>query len=341
MSRNYIEQLIDERQIPGAVLYISKNNETKCFQSYGSFIDKYNLRQPITTKTIFDVASLTKIIATLPSLLLLAAKNELHLEDTLHSFLPQFNNKEITIHQLLEHTSGLPADLPTRERMEKIDVLEEIFTTELAYTPGTATLYSDLGMILLGKVVEKVTGQKLNEFTKEHIFKPWGLSETTYLLPNIKKQLAASTEWYKNNYIQGDVHDEKAFQLNGVSGSAGLFSTAKDVAKYASYWLNPEKQDLIPPYLMRSAILHRQNNRGLGFEVWSGQGDSLSIGDLWPAGSFGHTGFTGTSVWICPSAELIVVFLTNAVHFGRQTKIRTIRKKLHSLIYDTYVSPNS
>jgi len=338
MYSNYLEQVVDERQIPGAVLYVSKNNETKFLKSYGSFIDRNHLNQSFTTKTIFDVASLTKIMATLPSLLLLVAKNELHLDATLHSFLPQFNDKSITLNQLLQHTSGLPADLAISDRMEPRSVMEEIYNAGLVYTPGTATIYSDLGMILLGKVIEKVAGQKLNEFTKENIFKPWGLYETTYLLPDDKKQLAAATEWYKDCYIQGDVHDEKAFQLKGVSGSAGVFSTARDVAKFASYWLYPEDQDLIPAQLMKSAIFHRQNNRGLGFEVWSGKGDVLSIGELWSAGSFGHTGFTGTSVWVCPSEELIVVFLTNAVHFGRKTIIKTIRKKLHSLIYSTYAT---
>lgn len=337
MFRTYLEQIVEKRHLSGAVLYVSKNSETKFFQSYGSFIDINNQKQPIHPETIFDVASLTKIMATLPSILLLASQREIDLNQSVQSFLPELQSQSITIHHLLQHTSGLPADLPFQDRMEPRDVVKEIFKTGLVHKPGAVTLYSDLGMILLGKVVEKVAGEQLNTFTKEHIFRPWGLYETTYLLSNEKKHLAASTEWYKNHYIQGDVHDEKAFQMNGVSGSAGVFSTAKDVGKFASHWLYPEEQDVIPPPYLRNAIVHRQHNRGLGFEVWSGYGDIPSIGHLWPIGSFGHTGFTGTSVWICPIEKLIVVFLTNAVHLGRNTIIKRIRRKLHELIYSTYI----
>ncbi|MFO1442362.1 beta-lactamase family protein [Bacillus sp. Bva_UNVM-123] len=337
MYKHYLNQLIDDRELPGAVLYVSKKKETKCFYAKGSFIDKNNHTQQMTTATIFDVASLTKIMATLPSILLLAAKKELHIDNPVYSFLPQFKYKDITIGQLLQHRSGLPADLHFQDRMQPRDVMKDIFATKLEYTPGTNTIYSDVGMILLGKVIEKVTGMALSDFTKKEVFKPWNLFETTYLLPDDKKPLAASTEWYKDHYIQGEVHDEKAFQLNGVSGSAGVFSTAKDVAKFASCWLYPEEQHVIPQEYMREAVIHRHNNRGLGFEVWSGSGAALSLGELWPSGSFGHTGFTGTSVWVCPSEELIVVFLTNAVHLGRQTMIRSIRKKLHSLIYSAHV----
>ena len=337
MFKEYLEQLVEKRQIPGAVLYISKNNETKFFQAYGSFTDKNNQRQIIHRETIFDVASLTKIMATLPSVLLLASRKEIDLDQSLQSFFPESKSRSITIHHLLQHTSGLPADLFFQDRMKSRDVLKEIFQTELVQIPGTVTLYSDLGMILLGKVVEKVTGEPLNHFTKEQIFKPWQLNDTTYLLSNEKKQLAASTEWYKNHYIQGDVHDEKAYQMNGVSGSAGVFSTAKDVATFASHWLYPEEQAVIPPSYLRSATIHQQNNRGLGFEVWSGSGEISSISHLWPIGTFGHTGFTGTSVWICPTEQLVVVLLTNAVHFGRNTMIRSIRKKLHELVYSAYM----
>jgi CubicO group peptidase (beta-lactamase class C family) len=337
MFHDYLNNLVEDGQLPGAVLFISKNNETKFFQSFGSFINKNNMKQLIYQNTLFDVASLTKIMSTLPSLLYLASRNELNLNDSVHSYLSDFKYSDTTISDLLLHRSGLPADLSYRDRMEPRDVITEILSTELVYKPASKTLYSDLGMILLGKIVEKAAHQQLGAFAKENIFKPWGLYDTTYLLTNVEKQLAASTEWYKDNYIQGDVHDEKAFQLNGVSGSAGVFSTARDVATFASHWLYPEQQDIIRLELMKNSIIHRENNRGLGFEVWGGFGDSLSCGDHWSIGSFGHTGFTGTSVWIDPTHELVVVLLTNAVHFGRNTAIKGIRKKLHSLIYSSLI----
>ncbi len=341
MYRNYIEKLVEEGQIPGAVLYVSKKKDTSVFESYGTFLNEDNKKQLFYKNTIFDAASLTKVMATLPSLLLLASKKEVDLNGFVHSFLPEFKYKDITITHLLDHTSGLPADLSYQDRMQPRDVVTEILKTELDFETSTKTLYSDLGMILLGKIIEKVTDQKLDIFVKENIFIPWGLHDTTYLLPKIKKPLAASTEWYKGRYIQGDVHDEKAFQLNGISGSAGVFSTAKDIATFSSYWLYPEEQDLIPPTYLRSAIKHRQNNRGMGFEVWSGEGEPLSIGNLWPIGSFGHTGFTGTSLWISPTDELVAILLTNTIHLGRKSNIKNIRMQLHSLIYSSYISHSS
>jgi serine-type D-Ala-D-Ala carboxypeptidase len=337
MFLHYLNNLVETGQLPGAVLYISKRNETKLFQSFGTFIDKNNIKKQISQNTIFDMASLTKIMVTLPSILYLASRNELNLDDSVQSFLPDFKYSDISVRHLLHHVSGLPADLPFQDRLEPRDVVTDILRTELVFRPNSKTLYSDLGMILLGKLIEKVSNQRLDGFAKDYIFKPWGLRDTTYLLPDEKKPFAASTEWYHDHYIQGEVHDEKAFQLNGVSGSAGLFSTARDVGTFASNWLYPEQQDIIAPEWMKKAITHHQNNRGLGFEVWSGDGESLACGEHWPIGSFGHTGFTGTSVWVDPTHELVVVFLTNAVHYGRNTEIKSIRKKLHSLIHSSLI----
>lgn len=337
MFSQYVNSLVEEKQIPGAVLYIAKKRETKFFQAFGSYLTANNTRQAICKDTIFDVASLTKVMATLPALLLLVSRKEIALTSTVQSFLPDFVYKEITIDQLIQHSSGLPADLPYEDRLNPRDVIADILDTNLSYKPGTQTVYSDLGIILIGKVIEKVTNHSLDIFSKEKLFKPWGMHETMYLLPEGKKRLAASTEWYKDHYIQGEVHDEKAFQMDGVSASAGLFSIAGDIATFANHWLYPEGQNVIPPDFLKDAIKHRQGNRGLGFEVRSGSGEPLSCGEKWSMGSFGHTGFTGTSLWVDPKQELVVVFLTNAVHYGRNTKIREIRKNLHSLIYSSLI----
>ncbi|KAA0548420.1 beta-lactamase family protein [Bacillus sp. BGMRC 2118] len=337
MCKEYLNHLVESGELPGGVLHVSKQRETVFFEAYGTFSDKHHTKHPIYQDTIFDVASLTKIMVTLPSVLFLTGRRELKLDTTVHSIIPEFPHKELTINQLLQHTSGLPADLLFQDRMQTRDVWNDILHTRLVNKPGEKTLYSDVGMITLGKVIEKIAGMPLHEFAAQTILEPWGLHHTRYLLPEDQKALAASTEWYKDQFIQGEVHDEKAFQLGGVSGSAGLFSTAHDVATFSHYWLYPEKQNVIAPDDMRSATQHRQHNRGLGFEVWSGAGDLLSCGDKWSIGSFGHTGFTGTSLWIDPVHELSVVFLTNAVHFGRDTRIREIRKHLHSLIYSSFI----
>ncbi|MGD6834224.1 serine hydrolase domain-containing protein [Sutcliffiella halmapala] len=335
MYKEYIKDLVETGEIPGGVLYVSKKDEVKCLEAYGSFTDRDGVKQHIHANTLFDVASLTKISATVPSILYLVAKGELKLDTKVEAVLPKFQNSDVTIEHLLIHTSGLSADLPYRERKIERDVLQEIYQKELTYVPGQKMIYSDLGMILLGKITENVTDQALDIFVKEKIHEPWGMMHTRFNLSVEAKKKAASTEKYQDSYIQGEVHDEKAYQLGGVSGSAGLFSTIEDMAIYARILLYPGSQSVIPPSHLKMAVEHRQFNRGLGFEVWSGLGDAPSCGDKWSIGSFGHTGFTGTSLWVDPTNQLIGVFLTNAVHYGRETPIRSIRKKLHTLIFET------
>lgn len=335
MYKKYIDSLIENKELPGAVLYVSRKKQPLCHKAVGSYIGTDEQQFPVTENTLFDVASLTKVIATLPASLLLLSKGDLHLKDPVQHYLPHFKHAAVTVEDLLSHRSGLPADLPFVARDEQRDVMAIIYQTELQQAPGKMVAYSDLGMILLGKIIEKIAGQPLDVYTSEQIFTPWGLHNTRFNLPANLKAFSASTEKVGTRFVQGEVHDEKAFHLGGVSGSAGLFSTAEDVARFATHFLYPEEQDVIPPDLMRMATRHRQSNRGFGFEVWNGEGDPLSCGQSWSIGSFGHTGFTGTSVWVDPQEELIVAFLTNAVHYGRSTNIRTIRKTLHTMIYSS------
>lgn len=336
MIISYINDLINRNELPGAVLYVSKNGELKIHQAFGSFTTRDNQKLAVSKSTIFDTASLTKVLVTLPTALLLQSLDEISLNDPVQAYVKSFRHPDITIQNLLQHNSGLPADLTYQERYSRRNVIEEVLQTDLQSFPGTKTTYSDLGMILLGHIIEKITETPLHKFVYETIFKPWGLTNTSYLLSEKKKQQAASTEWDGDGYIQGDVHDEKAFQMGGVSGSAGIFTTAMDVAKYAQYWLYPEQQNVISPELMMASRKHIQDNRGLGFQVWSGKGEPLACGPNWSIGSFGHTGFTGTSVWVDPSQKLVSVFLTNAVHYGRNTNIKQIRKDLHTLIYSSF-----
>lgn len=337
MVDHYMQRLIANREIPGTVLAVLKDGEQQYLKSYGSYLDRHNRAVQMTTETIFDIASLTKIMATLPAILLLIDQNEIALDDAVKKYVPQFNYSEVTIQYLLQHRSGLPSGLPFKHRGIKRDVMKELFETPLIYSPGTLTVYSDLGMILLGKVIEVVTGQRLNKYCNEAIFKPWGLTETTFLPSSYVRERIATTEWFQEKYIQGEVHDEKAYQLKGVSGSAGLFSTVDDISTYAQYWLYPETQTVLSPEIMIQAYTDTFENRGLGFEVWQGSGETLACGRHWPIGSFGHTGFTGTSVWMDPIEKLAVVLLTNVVHINRNLRIQTIREKVHTLIRNQYI----
>src|SRR5690625_4268301 len=177
----YLKSLVDKKELPGGVLYVQKGNTYEFIKAYGSFTDKEGQVQSITTDTIFDLASLTKVVATLPSILFLIGKRELSLEDSVQKFIPSFQNKHITIRHLLHHNSGLPADLPYRNRFESRDVLSDVLSEDLIYSTEEKVVYSDLGMILLGKIVEEISGERLNEFTRKNIFEPWQLNNTTYL----------------------------------------------------------------------------------------------------------------------------------------------------------------
>ncbi|QHA93495.1 serine hydrolase domain-containing protein [Bacillus sp. N1-1] len=328
----YLRDLIVKKELPGAVLHVQQKGSTVFHQAYGGFIDSNHQSHTMKTTTRFDIASLTKVMATLPSILWLVDNTSVELDHTIQTYIPEFVHPEITIHQALTHTTGLPADLtPPVQRYEKRDIFSEVVNAEVIHEPGKIVKYSDLGMILLGAVIEKVAGLPLSTFTEKVLYKTLGLTQTSFH-PDQPLQVA-STEWTKDRYLQGEVHDEKALHLGGASGSAGLFSTASDVGEFGSYFLYPETQNVLSQYVIRKARNHVAGNRGMGFEVWSGKGTTLSWGRRWSVGSFGHTGFTGTSLWIDPQKELIVTFLTNVVQYGRKHHMKHIRPDLHSLIH--------
>ena len=328
----YLRDLIVKKELPGAALHVQHKGSTVFHRAYGGFIDSNHQPHTMKTTTRFDIASLTKVMATLPSILWLVDNTSVELDHTIQTYIPEFVHPHITIHQALTHTTGLPADLtPPVKRFEKRHVFNEVVNAELVHEPGKIVKYSDLGMILLGAVIEKVSGLPLSNFTERVLFKPLGLTQTSFH-PDQPHQVA-STEWTKDRYLQGEVHDEKALHLGGACGSAGLFSTAIDVGNLGSYFLYPDTQNVLSQDLMRKARNHVAENRGSGFEVWSGQGTPLSCGRGWSEGSFGHTGFTGTSLWIDPQKELIVTFLTNVVQYGRKHNMKHIRPYLHSMIH--------
>ncbi|WP_254777120.1 serine hydrolase [Paenibacillus sp. yr247] len=318
--------------LPGGVLDITVSNRLRFQKSYGLYSDGTNER-PIHLDTLFDIASLTKVTATLPAILVLVAKGKLSLDSSVQHYLPEFRYPQVTLRHLLMHASGLPPDLPYLPRKAaRTGLIDEILTQELLFIPGEDKLYSDLGMILLGIIIERVSGEPLDRFVREHVFEPLDMRNTLFTPgPELQDRIAA-TEQVDGDFIIGEVHDEKSFHLGGVSGSAGLFATADDLARYAAWWLQPEKWGIVPPSLMREATAHSVRGRGLGWEVWHDPASVPSCGESWPMGSFGHTGFTGTSLWIEPEQGLSVVFLTNAVHFGRNNKIRELRPILHEAV---------
>ncbi|RTE10508.1 class A beta-lactamase-related serine hydrolase [Paenibacillus whitsoniae] len=330
-----VQGWVEQGLLPGAVLDITLPGGVRFQKAYGSYSDETK-KCSIHLDTLFDLASLTKVTATLPAILLLAAQGSISLDDPVHNYLPAFRHAQVKVRHLLQHASGLPPDLPYRTRFEKRPtILTEIFEKELIFQPGEEMRYSDLGMILLGTMVERTAGKPLDEFVKKHIFNPLGMQDTVFNPgPELTARVAA-TEAVNDTFIRGEVHDEKSFQLGGVSGSAGLFATADDLTRYARWWLSPESPAIIPSWLMQEAKAYPVRGRGLGWEVIHDPKFVPSCGMSWPAGSFGHTGFTGTSLWIEPQRGLSVVFLTNAIHYGRNTKIRELRSILHETVLST------
>ncbi|WP_158634033.1 serine hydrolase domain-containing protein [Radiobacillus deserti] len=200
---------MESRQIPGAVLLITKSNQEVYHQAFGHFQNKYGENQQIDRDTLFDIASLTKVVATTPAILFLHATKMLNVQEQVQTYIPEFRFPDVVIEHLLTHASGLPADLNRVDRHRNRDVIKEVLSTNLIYEPGKQVLYSDLGMILLGRIIERVTNQPLHIFIQQTILEPWELFQTKYLLTEEEKRKAAATERDKSSFLQGVVHDEK------------------------------------------------------------------------------------------------------------------------------------
>lgn len=337
-----INTAVKEKVFPGAVLLVWKDGNVLYEKPYGKFTYEVN-SQKVTTETIFDLASLTKVIATTTAAMICIDRNLFLLDDKVINFIPEFgvNNKEnITIRNLLVHNSGLVAWKKFYGRgLDENGVLEEIFNSELEYKTGTKMVYSDLGIITLGKIIEKVSGLSLDEFSKKEIFEPLKMNSTFFNPVDSLKNFCAPTEldnYWRNKLLRGEVHDETAALLGGVAGHAGLFSTANDLSKFMEMIINKGiynnqriiKQETVDIFTQKKSD---QSSRGLGWDTKSEKGSSA--GDLFSIRSFGHTGYTGTSIWADRSRNLFVVFLTNRVYPSREnTKIISFRPRLHDVV---------
>ncbi|XOK59194.1 serine hydrolase domain-containing protein [Paenibacillus elgii] len=333
-----IRRWVKEKAIPGAVVDISLGADVRWSQAYGSYSDGTAECQ-ITERTMFDVASLTKVTVTLPVILALAEQGRLRLDDPVQAYIPAFRHPNVTLRHLLMHTSGLSPELPYAKRTERRDVIPLVLKQELVTEPGEQAVYSDLGMILLGEVAAVVSGQSLESCARRYVFDPLGMADSMFNpRPELLGRIAATEPLDDGTgYVHGVVHDEKSYHLGGVSGSAGLFTTADDLRKYARAWLDPSGGGLLSRETINACFRNPYQGRALGWEIWHGQERAPSCGASWPHGSFGHTGFTGTSLWIDPFHELIVVFLTNAVHFGRSPIMRELRPILHTTVYTSLI----
>jgi len=338
---DFLQNEIEEHHIPGTVIQVNHQGETILEEALGKRIDYEGIKKPMQIDTVFDLASLTKVVATLPAVLKLVDSGKVALIDPVAHFIPEFsqnNKKDVKIYHLLTHTSGLTSHRKFyQEGLSKEDIFEQIYEEKLEYETGSKVIYSDLGFILLSRIVEVVMQRKFNDFVTKEIFKPLEMQDTTFL-PEFPKERYAATEYSESlgSYKLGTVHDENANALGGVSGHAGLFSTLIDLKKYISMVEN-EGVFNGKRILSSNAIqLSKQNftsfaddYRGLG---WQRQSFDASAGDYFTNESYGHTGFTGTSIWFDPAVDLSVILLTNRVHYGRQSHINRLRPRLHNLI---------
>ena len=338
-------QAISDSAFPGAVLLVAKDGIVVHNEAYGAYTYEPSSKL-IDNATMYDLASVTKVIATTSAVMRLYDEGKISLEDPIIKYLPAFRQKgkeKITVYNLMVHNSGLPAwrtfyTFCTDPQC----VLDSIFSTELIYKTGDSTVYSDLGLITIGKVIEKVTGTTLDKYVDSVFFKPLGMKNTMYnppakLIPHI-----APTEvdnyWKKTGIaVRGRVHDENAATLGGVSGHAGLFSTASDLAILLQMELNGGtyggqrflKEETIRMFTKRQS---EKSTRGIGWDTKSLKGYSF-VGAQFSDKSFIHTGFTGTSVAVDPTRNLIIVLLTNRVYPTRNnSKLSDVRPKVHNAV---------
>jgi uncharacterized protein YbbC (DUF1343 family)/CubicO group peptidase (beta-lactamase class C family) len=317
-----INEAIAQQQIPGAVLIVGHDGKIAYRKAYGSRAIEPR-REAMTLDTIFDCASLTKVLATTTALMQLWEQGKFRMNDPVAKYLPEFgqNGKsDITIRQLFVHHSGLPEDLDLIKKWEGKDTgYRMAFEVIPERTPGASFVYSDVNFVVLGALVERLSGEPLDEYAAKHIFAPLVMKETRYLPPPSWLPRIAPTEEDENHHLlRGAVHDPTTRRMGGVAGHAGIFSTADDLATFAQTLLDGGRGVLTPATIAKMTAPQQPVNstvlRGFGWDIDSPF--STNRGELLPIGGYGHTGFTGTSLWIDPATKTYIVLLTNAVHMN-------------------------
>lgn len=351
-----VEKAIAADEIPGAVLIAESKGQILLRKAYGNRA-LLPAREPMTLDTVFDVASLTKVVATTSAILKLLEEGKVRLNDPAAKYVPEFATNEkdqITLRHLMTHTSGLrPIPRLPDKWNGADDVLKAIYDDTLVAAPGARFLYSDCNFILLAEVVRRLSGVPLNEYVEKNVFQPLGMNTTRFLPPEAWRTRIAPTEEIdlpdgakagsgKGRVLRGVVHDPRSRGMGGVAGHAGLFSTADDLAIFCRMLIErgeiPGKREA---RVFSSASIVRATTtqtppwsptrRGLGWDIDSVF--SAPRGDLLPPGeSYGHTGFTGTSIWVDPGSETFIVLLTNSVHPRVRPAISSLRSKIATAV---------
>ncbi|MGD0799862.1 MAG: serine hydrolase [Terracidiphilus sp.] len=320
--------------IPGGVVLVGHNGEIVYRKAFGMRSVEPD-KEAMTVDTIFDLASLTKCIATAPSVMQLVQEGKVRINEPVATYLPEFaknGKQDITVRELLTHFSGLSEDLDLKTAWKGHDTAYRMAMDEKpVFPPGSRFLYSDINFETLGFLVEKVSGMRLDEYAAKNVFEPLGMRETRFLPPDVWLPRIAPTEYDEDHkMLRGTVHDPTARRMGGVAGHAGVFSTADDLAKYAQDLLSGFH--VLTPRTVEKMTTPQQpptssTLRGLGWDINSPY--SSPRGEIFPVGSFGHTGYTGTSIWIDPASKSYVILLTNAVHpRGHNPSIVQLRSRV-------------
>jgi CubicO group peptidase (beta-lactamase class C family) len=335
----YLRSQVDSA-FPGAVLAVGQRDTTLLLAAVGHYGAQDP--RPVTPATVYDLASLTKVIGLTTAVMMLVDSGKLDLDAPVQRYLPAFQGpgkERVTIRHLLTHSSGLPAWRPLyAESATREQALALVDTTALLRQPGDTFVYSDLGAIVLTQVVESLSGERIDAFLADRLFGPLEMRSTRYLPPQSWRPRVAPTETdtvFRHRALWGEVHDENAGRLGGVSGHAGLFSTAPDLTRFAQWLLEARRPQLSQQLLLE--FTRRQNippgsSRALG---WDTPSENSSAGTKLGPHAFGHTGFTGTSIWLDPDRGVFIILLTNRVHPTRaNTRILQVRRRVADLVVD-------
>lgn len=341
-----LQDAIVGSKTPGAVLFAGHNDVPLYRNAFGHRrVTPHPL--PMQATTIFDLASLTKVVATAPAISLLIDRGKIGLDDPVYKFLPAFRGgykSQVTIRHIVTHTGGiraLTALLPGAPRKRTPNAVPRAITKicelRLQSKPGTKFTYSDLGYILLAHLVEIVSGDPFDVFCQQHLFEPLGLSHTRFKPPRKWRDTIAATEWRNERMLCGAVHDPNAFALGGIAGHAGLFSNAPDLVRFCQMILSGGKLDGVRILSERAVELMTTNQchvkgiqRGLGFDIDSPY--SHPRGHFFSRSSFGHTGFTGTSLWMDPASGTHIILLTNRLHPDGAGDVRELRMEVANIL---------
>jgi uncharacterized protein YbbC (DUF1343 family)/CubicO group peptidase (beta-lactamase class C family) len=345
--RSVVEDAISKKETPGAVVLIGHHGRIVYKQAFGHRAVEPRLL-PMTTDTIFDMASLTKVMATTPAIMQLFEQGRIRLDDPVTAYWPEFgaNGKEhITILELMTHYSGLPPDLDLKQPWSGYaHAMQRIVDVKPIAPPGTRFIYSDINFETLGELVRRISGEPLDEYCARHVFGPLGMKETFFrplvTHPQDRARIAPTQHQFgrTGKILWGEVHDPTSYRMGGVAGHAGLFSTADDLAIYAQMLLDGGSYrgvKILSPLTVEKMTSPQTPPgatvlRGLGWDI--GSPYASNRGELFPVGSYGHTGFTGTSLWIDPLTQTYVVIMSNRVHPDGKGDVIAMREKIATLV---------